>query len=666
MFVLLIVFLVATVVIFRQVLINEAYKTEYVSLSDELRLLSQRLPALAREAADGNSDAFTALGEQAANFALDLKVLKNGNPATGLPPSPGDMRGLFTKIDEPWERVQENTGLVVDSEDEILVILEIAEAFRLANPELQALMDEVLGLMVETGEPPEQVYFASLQLTYAERMSGRLSEALRGNIGSATAAADFGRWTRAFRNTLNSMTGQSEEQQQFAVKNEDALALLDEVDTVFAAQEQNVEDIMAAIPQFFQISEAASAIFEDSVELLAGLDTLIEAYRARGETGLYTTQNGYIAASGIIVMLILLGVLMLLDSRKRALAAVKSEAEAAEVTRQQNESVLQLLDEIEPLQDGDLTVEASVDEAFTGTIADAINSSIDVLRTLVSTINDASSQVSTAAQTTAAKTRDLAAASEEQARDIGNATEAITHMAKSMGDVSKDAGRSADVAQNSVDIAHRGGVTVRDTIDGMDKIREQIQETSKRLKRLGESSQEIGDIVGLINDIADQTNILALNAAIQASTAGEAGRGFAVVADEVQRLAERSTNATKQITNLVTAIQADTNEAVTSMEQTTIQVVEGAKQAENAGEALDEIEKVSTLLAELITKISSTASQHAEGAAKISKSMTVIQDITRQTSEGTSETAESIGNLAGMAENLKQQVAGFRLPDVAA
>jgi twitching motility protein PilJ len=236
-------------------------------------------------------------------------------------------------------------------------------------------------------------------------------------------------------------------------------------------------------------------------------------------------------------------------------------------------------------------------------------------------------------------------------------------MAKSMQDVSSEAGRSAEVAKSSVDMAHKGSETVRDTIGGMDSIREQIQETSKRLKRLGESSQEIGDIVGLINDIADQTNILALNAAIQASSAGEAGRGFAVVADEVQRLAERSTNATRQIENLVTAIQADTNEAVISMEQTTTEVVEGATRAENAGDALEEIEKISSELAELIAKISKTANQHAEGAVKISSSMTVIEDVTRKTSEGTSETAESIGNLAGMAENLKQQVSGFRLPE---
>ena len=176
----------------------------------------------------------------------------------------------------------------------------------------------------------------------------------------------------------------------------------------------------------------------------------------------------------------------------------------------------------------------------------------------------------------------------------------------------------------------------------MDNIRDQIQETSKRIKRLGESTQEIGSIVELINDIAEQTNILALNAAIQAASAGEAGRGFAVVADEVQRLAERS--------------------AVSSMEQTTSEVVAGARLAEDAGLALGEIEKVSNDLADLIQNISEAARQQSAAATNISATMNVIQEITTQTSAGASQTAESIGNLAQLAADLRRSVADFKLP----
>jgi twitching motility protein PilJ len=235
-------------------------------------------------------------------------------------------------------------------------------------------------------------------------------------------------------------------------------------------------------------------------------------------------------------------------------------------------------------------------------------------------------------------------------------------MAQSIDQVSANAAESSAVAERSVEIANKGNEVVHNTIHGMDNIREQIQDTAKRIKRLGESSQEIGDIVSLIDDIADQTNILALNAAIQASMAGDAGRGFAVVADEVQRLAERSSAATRQIETLVRAIQADTNEAVISMEQTTTEVVRGARLAQDAGVALEEIEGVSKTLAALIQSISNAAQQQTTSAGQISLTMNVIQQITSQTSSGSTATAESIGNLAKMASQLRRSVSGFTLP----
>lgn len=236
-------------------------------------------------------------------------------------------------------------------------------------------------------------------------------------------------------------------------------------------------------------------------------------------------------------------------------------------------------------------------------------------------------------------------------------------MAESIDKVSSGASDSADVAERSVQIAANGGLVVRNTIDGMTTIREQIQDTSKRIKRLGESSQEIGDIISLINEIADQTNILSLNAAIQASMAGEAGRGFAVVADEVQRLAERVSAATKQVEALVSTIQTDTNEAVISMEQTTSEVVHGARLAQDAGVALEEIEQVSNNLSGLIRNISETAKVQAQSASQISSRMVAIRDISIQTSSGTKATAQSIGDLAGMAMEMRQSVTGFKLPE---
>ena len=373
------------------------------------------------------------------------------------------------------------------------------------------------------------------------------------------------------------------------------------------------------------------------------------------ETAIINNTSLMFAVAGM-VMVAVIAVVMIRDTRKQL------EEQASQNERNQA-AILQLLDEIADLAEGDLTIHASVTENFTGAIADSINFAIDQMRGLVSNINDLSVQVAKAASETQSTASNLASAAENQAREIGAASQAINEMAVSIDHVSSNAAESAAVADRAVEIANKGSDVVQDTITGMDTIRGQIQETSKRIKRLGESSQEIGDIVSLINDIADQTNILSLNAAIQASMAGDAGRGFAVVADEVQRLAERSSAATKQIAALVKTIQTDTNEAVISMEQTTTEVVNGAKRAQDAGVALEEIENVSTSLAELIQNISNAARQQAASAGHISNTMNVIQDITAQTVSATDQTASSIGKLAGMANQMRESVEGFNLPD---
>src|SRR4051812_39084187 len=312
-------------------------------------------------------------------------------------------------------------------------------------------------------------------------------------------------------------------------------------------------------------------------------------------------------------------------------------------TERNQQAILRLLDELAPLADGDLTVQATVTEDITGTIADSINYAIGVLRDLVSTINQSAIQLDGATRQTQALSAHLAKASSAQSKQIAGATESASTMAGSTEAISGNSERASDVARHSVDVAHKGGDAVRRTIDGMNTIRETIQETSKRIKRLGESSQEIGNIVELINDIAEQTNILALNASIQASMAGDAGRGFAVVADEVQRLAERAAAATRQIETLVRAIQNDTNEAVISMEQTTAEVVRGARLAQDAGVALEEIEGVSKILAALVESITNASQQQAALGQQISSTMMVIQQTTTQTTSGTAATARSMG-----------------------
>jgi twitching motility protein PilJ len=367
---------------------------------------------------------------------------------------------------------------------------------------------------------------------------------------------------------------------------------------------------------------------------------------------------------GMLGLALLMLVVLYVVHSKSAIFEMTARVQAEQNDRNQ-QAILRLLDELGSLADGDLTAEATVTEDITGAIADSINYAIEKLRELVATINETAIMVDSAAKQTENTATHMSRAAENQSKEIVAATESISSMASSIEEVSGNAERSSDVARHSVDVAHKGGEAVRRTIDGMNTIRETIQDTSKRIKRLGESSQEIGNIVELINDIAEQTNILALNASIQASMAGEAGRGFAVVADEVQRLAERSTNATKQIEVLVRTIQADTNEAVVSMERSTTDVVGGALLAENAGAALDEIEQVSNQIANLVQNISGSARQQAGAAADVTRRTSKLKEIGDQTARATTATASSISKLSVLASQLRQSVAGFTLPSSA-
>ena len=374
-----------------------------------------------------------------------------------------------------------------------------------------------------------------------------------------------------------------------------------------------------------------------------------------------------VRAVGLGLVLLALAPLALVIVHLRALhRAAERQLQTASTQKLENErnqrSILQLLDEMASLADGDLTVQATVTEDITGAIADSVNYAVEALRKLVATINHSALQVDASARQTQALGTQLGKSSAVQAKQIASATESIAAMAASTEEVSGNAERAADVARHSVDVAHKGGEAVRRTIDGMNTIRETIQETSKRIKRLGESSQEIGNTVELISDIAEQTNILALNASIQASMAGEAGRGFAVVADEVQRLAERAATATKQIEVLVRTIQTDTNEAVVSMERSTTDVVGGALLAENAGAALQEIEQVSNQIASLVQNISGSSRSQSAAAQNIARNTQVLREISVQTAESAQATAQGILKMADLAAALRKSIAGFRLP----
>jgi twitching motility protein PilJ len=441
-----------------------------------------------------------------------------------------------------------------------------------------------------------------------------------------------------------------------AVTDTAALAALGALAETSGSIRTTVQNVLVFSDQLEAIGNARRQLEEFALKL--ALDEELVTGAVSGSSG--RIQRTVLTAMVGIAMLIL--VVMSWISRRSTDVRKDAEFQAQQTERNQA-AIIRLLDELGSLADGDLTVTASVTEDITGAIADSINYAIEELRKLVITLNDSAIMVDGAARQTDVTAQQLAEATEAQSLQIRAASEAIQRMAISIEEVSGNAERSSDVARHSVDVAHKGGDAVRRTIEGMNAIRETIQDTAKRIKRLGESSQEIGNIVELINDIADQTNILALNASIQASMAGEAGRGFAVVADEVQRLAERSANATRQIEVLVRTIQTDTNEAVVSMERSTTDVVGGALLAENAGAALEEIEQVSNQIASLLQNISSSAREQASAAVTVTRNMDVLQEINTRTEAGTSATTGSIRKLAELAAQLRESVAGFRLPE---
>jgi len=640
--------------IVNSILLNnlESNRRQHVQATDDIQIKAQQLVQHAVLASNGDDASFNDLKLKRDVIADKIDSLVNGETNGAYPEVPVIVADSLQSVVDSWGSINQNVDKILDKQDLINEMSIIHNTFASQIPLLQAKNDEVVKQLVKINGSREQIRLAGQQQVLADRMLRRMGEVLKGGMNAVQASEDLKDDTISFSRVLNGMFNGDENIK--AVTDKNIIESLGSVYNIFNELQGDIDEVMNAQDLFVaqlatgDISTDTPALVDRAKDLSTKLEEVVTAFPS--------VQAQY--ALGILSVVWLFYILFSLTKNDR-----KRAKDAQELNDRNQMAILRLLDEMGSLADGDLTVNATVSEDVTGAIADSINFAIEALRSLVKTINDASVGVASAAQEAQATALHLAEASEHQAHQITNASAAINEIAVSIDEVSINSLESADVAQRSVLIAHNGAEIVRQTIEGMDNIRNQIQETSKRIKRLGESSQEIGNIVELINDISEQTNILALNAAIQAASAGEAGRGFAVVADEVQSLAERTSNATKQIESLVQAIQSDTNEAVASMEQTTSEVVDGAKRTENAGDALAEIEAVSNDLAELIQNISESAKQQSVAATNISGTMNVIQEITTQTSVGTQQTAESIGNLVELANELRLSVQDFKLPN---
>jgi twitching motility protein PilJ len=625
-----------------------------VATATEMQMLSQRVARASALAAQGNATAFNAMKDSSERFKADLAALQGGGTVKGVSLDVAQDDAVVKSLQDirtRWDRIEASGMRLADGQQGLTTLTRATETSADGTNALHQLSQRAAQQVAQSGATGREIELAKELPVLAQRVV-KHATALAGAIEiDPEVAAALGRDAAGLRDLVTGLLKGSESLRTSPARGDDARATLGELQQRAVAFEAGVGAMLQNLNRSVAAKQAARVVGDEAEALLAEATRLTDLYEgaSRSHAALWTAIVFGALALGTLV---LLGKVLLDDARVRAF---QSEQE----NKRNQEAILRLLNEMGNLADGDLTVQASVTEDVTGAIADSINFTIEELRNLVRGINSATDQVAKATQEAQAISNRLYESSQRQSREIQDASASVLQMAHSINDVSQSAEQSARVAEQSLAAAEKGAQSVQNQIAGMNDIRMQIQDTSKRIKRLGDSSLEIGEIVELISDITEQTNVLALNAAIQAASAGEAGRGFTVVAEEVQRLAERSAEATKQIDAIVKTIQSDTQDAVVAMEKSTVGVVDGTKLSDAAGQALQEIQRVSRELAELIGSISAQTQKQSQSVSDVTRGMQGILRITEETTDGTKTSNVSIGQLAKLAAELRSSVAGF-------
>lgn len=633
--------LAAGFTIYSSIQINN--RTGYETRAGELKVLSQRLPLTAQQSVLGNAAAFKKLAAGKASFEATLKGLTEGDDA--VPASTGAARATLEKIEAQWKTFNPQVAQILAQQKNLVAMSVSIKRINDLSVDLQEVAEQLASQLADSGAGVREVSRANHLVMLSQRLPKNANLLLSAELIDPAVVMQLEKDTTSFRDTVQALMAGG------ASRNENSMATLEDLGSNMGDMVEVVGAVLANTQPLLQAKVSAKNLFTGSDTLLANTDQLSKDYQSVGGAGYLLAALFGLLAIGSLVML---GLVNINETKSRAR---RSEEENG----RNQEAILRLMDELGELAEGNLTINASVTEDITGAVADSINYTVEELRTLVRGINNAAQQMDQAASQAGQVSDSLQQAAHRQTVEIEGTSAAVVSLAQSVQQVSGNAAESARVAEQSLAAAEKGQQAVANAIASMNGLREQIQETSKRIKRLGESSQEIGEIVELISDITEQTNVLALNAAIQAASAGEAGRGFSVVAEEVQRLAERSADATKQIAAIVKTIQSDTHDTVAAMEVSTQGVVEGAKLSDAAGQTLAEIGDVSKKLAGLIADISSATQSQAESTAKVAETMQDIKSISAQTSSGTQQTAESIGGMKQLAQDLKNSVAGFKL-----
>ncbi|HEV2978580.1 MAG TPA: methyl-accepting chemotaxis protein [Casimicrobiaceae bacterium] len=627
------------------------------SIATEMQMLSQRLARGTSLAVQGNAQAFDSVRDSRDRFRADLESLSKGGTVRGVrvdATSTEAIQTLLNDLGTRWDRIEKDATAVLDNQQSLLSLSKGLAGINDGNTTLLELAEQAASQAAAGGGSVREIDLTNQLAMLSQRIAKNANSLVSGDDIDPETAFLLGKDAGTFRDVLNGLLKGSDALRLSGVKNDEARATLAELQKRFVVYDAGVNAILQNMQRLVIAKQAARGINQESEPLLNGTTALANSFETQSAGRLLSLVGAIIS---IILALLFAALFAKVLYDEQRVTAMESEQE----NKRNQEAILRLLNEMGNLADGDLTVQASVTEDVTGAIADSINFTIEELRTLVKGINNATDQVAKATTDAQAISHRLFEASQRQNKEIQQASGSVLQMAQSINEVSQSAAQSARVAQQSLAAAEKGGQAVQNQIAGMNEIRTQIQDTAKRIKRLGESSLEIGEIVELISDITEQTNVLALNAAIQAASAGEAGRGFTVVAEEVQRLAERSGEATKQIDAIVKTIQADTQDAVAAMEKSTVGVVEGTKLSDAAGQALDEIRRVSRELAELIGGISAQTQRQSASVSDVTRGMQGILKITEETTEGTKQTNVSISQLTKLAAELRSSVAGFKV-----